>query len=188
VIQSSPNLIESLDRIRHHLPPNDYAQPLISSVYCQMGYEYQENRSIIIYSLAPESPYNGLTSLWSTQLIERLVRNGDTEQLSILFQATNWADTDTSADLGEFFVRELEREPEAFLFKLKGEPTAVRGDVYRVAYPAFENSLERGMRLRLHVINQTAGTPSAPIALEMFDAFSRRRASAAAKAGSISQN
>jgi hypothetical protein len=188
VIQSTSNLIESLNRIRRNLPQNDYAQPLLSSVYCQMGYEYQENRSIVVYSLAPESPYNGLTSLWSTRLIERLIRNDDTELLSNLFRATGWADMDTRVDLGGFFVRELQREPEAFLFRLKDQPGSVRGDVYRVIYPAFENSVDSGARLRLHVMNQTAGTPSALVALEMFDALKRARSSADDMGASISKN
>jgi hypothetical protein len=95
---------------------------------------------------------------------------------------------DTRVDLGGFFVRELQREPEAFLFRLKDQPVSVRGDVYRVIYPAFENSVDRGARLRLHVMNQTAGTPSALVALEMFDALKRARSSADDMGASISKN
>jgi hypothetical protein len=101
-------------------------------------------------------------------LLIRLVKGGDDEVLVSLFDSLDWVDDVTRRELASFFEQELQLHPEVFLYQLNGRLDWTKAQVYAMVSPSIAASTEEGRRARQHIRTSVAGTPSAPVALELF--------------------
>ena len=125
-------LLEHLLQISHTLREDDHHRVSIAFVLCNLNYEYQANKEILVSALVAAPPYQGLYSDWAAELINRLIERGDKELISNLFTATRWADGAFAASLSGYLTRHFKRDPHNFLLRLKTHPKEIRHSVYEL--------------------------------------------------------
>jgi hypothetical protein len=105
-------LISNLLQLRDSHPTDHALQPKIAFLLCNLNYEYESNKQLIVSGLGSNSPFQGFQADQSQSLLSRLIERGDKQLLRELFAVAGKADGDLAEGLAETFSRELRNEPE----------------------------------------------------------------------------
>lgn len=163
-------LISSLTSIQKDTPEDDPLRIDIAFVFCNLDYEYQANRQIVV-SAFTKSKRHALSEEW---LINRLIRRGDKELLPILFSAVEQSDGALSEGLSDTFADQIRSEPEKFLLKLKAEPLRIRQKVYELLDETVMSE-EDIKKVKKYLASVPKDAAIASVANEMFKALPARR-------------
>lgn len=172
-IDSCPrdDLISSLLRIQNSLTENDIRRINIAFVLCNLNYDYQTNRQVIISALTKIpfyiDPKTGVVLPVDAagELIGRLIRRGDKDLLTVLLKAAQWADGAFAEGLGDTFSFALQSDPEDFLGRLKSEPNKIRQRVYGLLDLSL--STESRKQVNAYLLSVPRNSPIAQISKEM---------------------
>ncbi len=94
---------------------------------CNLGHEYDLNKQIVMSAFTSKQSQG----LAEERLIDRLIRRGDKELLSVLFSAVPKSDGALAEGLAETFAGQIRDDPEHFLTKLSAEPPSAKRNAYQ---------------------------------------------------------
>jgi hypothetical protein len=166
------DLVNHLLKVRSSLPTDDYHRALIAFVLCNLNYDYENNRKIILDSFTDTAVYKTPFADWAGNLIDRLIERGDHELLPTLFKATGWADGALAASLSGYLTKYLKRDPSMFLSKLAAEPTLTRRGVYQRILNDELLTEEDKAQIKVYLKSIPPGSPMKRVADEMYTALS----------------
>ena len=159
-------LIDSLARIQRTIPTDDHRSLEIAFLLCNLNYEYQTNRRIVMSALTKKRNKD-IPPDFAAELIIRLIQRGDKDLLSGLFVTADWADGAMADDLSGIFIEEMRTGSEAFLSKLKAEPLTIRSRIYRLIFNETTITTEDIRTIKTYLLNVTADSEVYPVAKEM---------------------
>ncbi len=123
-------LVRDVTDLRDSLPEDDPQRVETALFFCTINHDYQANRKIVASAFRKDTPANGPAADDAWNMIDRLIQRGDTDLLSLGFNAVSWADGGVAEALDATFDEQLARDPEDFLKELGKQPKKVRMDVY----------------------------------------------------------
>jgi len=159
-------LISSLTKIQKATPESDPLRVDIAFVLCNLDYEYQPNRQLIVSAFTKTNRH----ALGEERLISRLILRGDKELLPVLFSAVEWSDGAVSEGLSDTFAEQLRSDPEKFLLELKSEPLGVRQKVYALMDDSVLSE-EDVKKVKKYLAALPRDSGIAPVAKEMLKAL-----------------
>ena len=124
------DLIERILRIRQGFSELDRRQISLAFVLCELDWEYESNKHLIVSDFAKEPHQQNLNADWEAWLINRLIRRGDKGLLPVLFNATKWSDGALSTDLSGMMVEHVKDEASTFVAALATVDEKTRQRVY----------------------------------------------------------
>ena len=160
-------LIDFLTQIQQKNLQNDSLRSEVAFVLCNMDYEYSANKEVII-STFKKSPEQ---ADYLERPIDRLIRRGDKDLLSVLFEATTWSDGSLSEGIGDTFAEQIRTDLEKFLLELKTQNPKIRNRVYRLIYSSLSDEDLKQNKINLSKIPKTS--PIAQISGEMLRAAAK---------------
>lgn len=168
-IQSYPRqeLIDLLLNTQHNLSENDLLRTDIAFTFCNLDYEYQINKQIIVSFFNKSSEYSD----YLERPVDRLIRKGDKDLLAILFKSVQRADGSLAEGLANTFAEQMKNAPEDFLSHLKAEPQNIREKVYKLYEGALSVSDKKKVKDYLSLVTQNSS--NAQITREMLQSLSR---------------
>jgi len=130
--QSYPRqeLITSLLRLQQSLAADDRQRVLISFALCNLNYEYEKNRAVVVSSLSEQTHYKDFDAEWAASLLESLMKRGDKNVLPSLFSVAPRSDGSFAEELGGVYLNAWHSDPKEFLMGLKSVPIKARRSVY----------------------------------------------------------
>jgi len=127
---SRPELVASLLRIQQSLTPDDRQRVLISFTFCNLGFEYERNREIVVSALTRKPHYREFYADWAADLLTRLMEHGDERVLPSLLSAAPWSDGEAATTLGAAYVEKWRSDPKGLLVALRSVSKGSRESVY----------------------------------------------------------
>ena len=134
--QPKQQLIDTLLGIRRETPPEDPLFIDASFVLCNLDYEYEANKDVIVLAFRR----TGKEALGEERMIDRLIRRGDVKLLSVLFSAVKYSDGALSEGLSDTFATQLREHPVEFLRQLSIQPASERLQVYEIMGAALSSN------------------------------------------------
>jgi hypothetical protein len=159
------DLLASLMRLRTANSKDDILEAYIAFVLCNLDYEYEANRRVIVTTFKASIDYAGRLQ----GLVARLINRGDEDLLPVLFDVAPKSDGDLSEGLADTFSTQMQDRPEEFLLRLKAQPNAVRRRVYELV----SFGMPEGSKITAYLLAVPKASPIAAVSKEMLAAISR---------------
>src|SRR5713226_6406489 len=93
------DLIKSLLALRNNDAKNEPDRLAIAFLLCNLDFDYNANKEIIVTTLTGERRYPDTYSDWKTELLGRLIQSGDKNLLPVLFSIVKRSDGGWSEEL-----------------------------------------------------------------------------------------
>jgi len=160
------DLLASLLRLRDANRKDDILEAYIAFVLCNLDYDYEGNRSVIVNAFKQSIDY-------ADRLrgpVARLIDRGDWDLLPLLFDVALRSDGDLSEGLASTFSNQMQARPEQFLLRLKAQPSAVKHRVYELLRFGMPKD---GSQITAYLSTVPKDSPIATVAKEMLTAISK---------------
>lgn len=159
------DLLASLMRLRTANGRDDILEAYIAFVLCNLDYEYEANRRVIVATFKASIDYADRLR----GLVARLINRGDWDLLPVLFDVALRSDGDLSEGLASTFSKQMQDRPEQFLLRLKAQPSSVRRRVYELV----SFGMPEGSKITAYLLTVPKASPIAAVSKEMLAAISR---------------
>lgn len=169
-----PELTGSLGRIQNALATDDPQRVFISFALCNLNYDYEDNKKIVLDAFLRKRPYGQKFDVdWAASLIARLMELGDDGLLPIVFSAAEKADGAMAEELGGVYLHKWRSDPKVFLIGLKSAPITARRQVYFLLVNDELLTAEDRSKMRSYLRSAPHDPSVGPIAKEMLAAIPR---------------
>jgi hypothetical protein len=167
-------LIEDLKRLSSETSQNDFHRVMISFLFCNLDYEYQVNRGVVLSGIREGAPFKRPYGDWGASLVRRLMVRGDPKLIAELFEASKWSDGAMSAELSYAYSDALVSDPGLSLRELQNKDEEIREIVLGLL---FDNTLsaEDMTKVKSYLSSQCRDSSARRLACETLRALTKAK-------------
>jgi len=109
------DLVNGLSQLGKAGTKDETDKVAIAFVLCNLDFEYDANKEVIVAALMKEPHSENSRSDWEAGLIGRLIKRGDKNLLPVLFRVAEWSDGALSEELAGVYLDNWRSDPKGFL-------------------------------------------------------------------------